>query len=226
MQGIEKIEPVNRESTAGVIAAQIRSRIIDGTFLPGTQLNEARLAGRLDVSRGPVREALQRLVQEGLLDNRRNRGVFVISIDDASITDVYLARGAIERTAASILIRREDKQTFDHLENLVEQMSLAAGEDDWSSCADLDLHFHESLVQAAGSARLQRMYGTLLAETRMCLAELETAYPLCKNLVTEHRTLVEALRKGAEAEALRAVEVHLKTAVKDLTGQDGYNLGL
>lgn len=226
MRGVEKLEPVNRESTAGMIAAQIRTRIIDGTFLPGTQLNEARLAGRLNVSRGPVREALQRLVQEGLLENRRNRGVFVISLDDASIADVYLARGAIERTAASILIRRNDTRTFDYLESLVERMSLSAANDDWSSCADLDLQFHESLVRAAGSARLQRMYGTLLAETRMCLAELETAYPLCRNLVAEHRALVEALRKGAEAEALAAVDVHLKTAVRDLTGRDGHTLGL
>src|SRR5919199_250066 len=106
LQGVEKLEPVNKETTASIIAAQIRARIMDGTFSPGSQLGEAQLAARLHVSRGPVREALQRLIQEGLLENRRNRGVFVISLNDDDIADVYLVRGTIEREAARILMRR------------------------------------------------------------------------------------------------------------------------
>lgn len=226
MQGLEKLEPVNRETTVGAIATQIRSRIMDGTFPAESQLNEARLATRLNVSRGPVREALQRLVQEGLLENRRNRGVFVISLGEEDIADVYLARGTIERAAALIIMRRADTQTCERLDNLVERMSLAAKGDDWASCADLDLQFHETMVRSTDSKRLQRMYNTLLAETRMCLAVLETAYPLCKDLVEEHRALVDAIRKRDEPKVLQAVNTHLKTAVRDLTERDGYTLGL
>ena len=214
---LEKLEPVNRETTPGVIAAQIRGRITDGTFPPESQLGEAQLAGRLNVSRGPVREALQRLIQEGLLETRRNRGVFVASLDGADVADIYLARRAIEREAVTILARRADEAAFDNLDESVDDMSAAADRKAWKDLADADLRFHESLVRSSNSKRLQRMFSTLLIETRMCLARLETAYPVHKRLVQEHRNLLGAMRQGDERTALELIDAHLKDAVEDLT---------
>ena len=221
LQGVEKLEPVNRETTAGVIAAQIRARIMDGTFSPGSQLGEAQLAARLNVSRGPVREALQRLIQEGLLQNRRNRGVFVTSLNDDDIADVYLVRGTIEREAAKILVRRGDAQALDRLEELVDRMSVVAKEGEWRELADLDLRFHESLVRFSGSERLQRVFGTLLVETRMCLAALESAYPVPEELVEEHRNVLAAMREGDERKVMELIDAHLRTAVEDLVRRNG-----
>ncbi len=217
---MEKLEPVNRETTPGFIAAQIRGRIMDGTFPPGTQLGEVQLAGRLNVSRGPVREALQRLVQEGLLATRRNRGVFVASLDAEDVADVYLARRAIEREAVTILVRRADDATFARLDELIEDMHSAADRRAWEDLADADLNFHGSLVRSSNSKRLQRMFSTLLIETRMCLARLETAYPVHKRLVQEHRNLLGAMRQGDERTALALIDAHLEDAVKDLTSTE------
>lgn len=219
-EGLEELEPINRETTAQIIAAQIRDRITDGTFPLGSQVREAQLAVRLKVSRGPVREALQRLVQEGLLRSERNHGVFVISLGEDDISDIYLARGAIEGTAILTLMRHRDTESFDRLQNLVDRMSVVAEEGRWKELADLDLRFHESLVGASNSERLRRMYGTLLAETRMCLAALESAYPIRKRLVDEHRKLLAAMRSGSEQEALELVRSHLQDAVNDLTGKE------
>lgn len=216
VEGLEKLEPVNRETTPGVIASQIRGRIMDGTLPSGFQLGEAQFAGRLNVSRGPVREAFQRLVQEGLLETRRNRGVFVASLDKDDVADVYLARRAIEREAVTILTRRADGEVFDSLDESVDDMSSAAGRKAWEDLADADLRFHESLVRSSNSKRLQRMFSTLLVETRMCLVWLESAYPVHKRLVQEHRNLVDAMRKGDERTALELIDAHLEDAVKDL----------
>lgn len=221
VRGLERLEPVNRDTTAGVIAAQIRARIMDGTFPPGSQLGEAQLASRLDVSRGPVREALQRLIQEGLLVSKRNRGVCVISLDGEDIADIYLARGAIEREAAKITIRRQDTEAFDGLEELVDRMAAAAKRRQWLELADFDLRFHETLVHYSHSKRLQRMFGTLLVEARMCLSALESAYPVHERLVREHRGILGAMRRGEEQEALDLIDAHLRDAVKDLTGDQG-----
>lgn len=218
VQGLDRLEPIERDTTPGVIAGRIRDRILDGTFAGGTQLGEARLASRLNVSRGPVREALQRLVQEGLLRNERNRGVFVVSLDEQDIVDVYRARVAIERAAVRALVRRTDKEVLGTLEALVGRMAEAARADDWDSCADLDLRFHEALVGSSHSERLQRMFSTLIAETRMCLVALEPAYASCRDLVEEHRTLLDALRRGNEREVTDLIERHLEQAVGDLTG--------
>lgn len=216
MRGLEKLEPVNRETTPGVIAAQIRARIMDGTFPPGTQLGEAQLASRLGVSRGPVREALQRLIQEGLLVGRRNRGVFVISLDEDDIADVYLARGVIEREAARILVRRADTEALNRLEETVDRMTEAARRGEWPALADFDLRFHELLVGSSRSKRLQRMYATLLVETRMCLSALESAYPVHERLAREHRSILAAMRRGDEQETLDLLEAHLRDALEDL----------
>lgn len=225
-RGFERLEPINQETTAGVIAAQIRARIIDGTFSAGSQLGETQLATRLSVSRGPVREALQRLIQEGLLENRRNRGVFVISMDDEDIADLYLARQAIERAAAKILIRSGDSEAFGRLEELVREMSVEAERGEWEKLADADLRFHELMVRLSNSKRLRRMLGTLLAETSMCIAQLESAYPVRARLVDEHSDLLGAMRRGDEKEVLRLIDAHLQDAVEDLTDAKNKSLAL
>ncbi|MGH3478799.1 MAG: GntR family transcriptional regulator, partial [Nocardioidaceae bacterium] len=100
----DHLERITRESTSSVIARQLRNAIIHGSIPPGAQLGEAELAGRLGVSRGPLREAMQRLVQEGLLRSEPNRGLFVIELTDDDVYDIYLARTAIERGAVAAIL--------------------------------------------------------------------------------------------------------------------------
>lgn len=220
-QGLENIEPLNLETTAGVIAAQIRARIMDGSFPPGSPVGEAQLAGRLNVSRGPVREGLQRLVQEGLLVGKKNRGVFVISLDEDDVRDVYLARRVIERESATILVRSGDATAIARLEETVDRMSAAAERRDWPEITSCDLAFHETLVRSTRSKRLQRMFGTLLVEARICLSALESAYPVHERLVREHENILDAIREGNERRALELIDAHLWNAVEDLTGHRG-----
>ena len=94
------IEPLTQESTPSIIADKLRKAIGAGELKPGAQLGEADLARKLGVSCGPLREGMQRLTQEGLLVPIRNRGLFVIDITVDEIRDMYLAREAIESTAA------------------------------------------------------------------------------------------------------------------------------
>lgn len=210
------LQPVERKPTPSVIADTIRSRIIDGSFPPGTQLGEAQLAEQLEVSRGPVREALQRLVQEELLEARPHRGVFVAELDDDDVADVYRARRAVERAAAELIVARGSAAQLDPLARLVERMDGAAQQGRWGNVVDLDRRFHEMLVEAAGSKRLSRMYRTLLAETAMCMAALEGAYPARREIVREHRRLLEALQTDELPLVLTCIDEHLDRAVQHL----------
>lgn len=215
--GFEGLEPVALESAASMIADQIRHRIMDGSFAPGTQLGEVQLSERLRTSRGPVREAMQRLIQEGLLRAERHRGVFVVELDDEDIGDIYLARRSIEGTALTLLAERPgDDEVFDRIERLVDEMEAAAESHNWVTMADLDLRFHEMVVGATRSKRLVRMFRTLMAETRMCLTELESGYAVWRDLVGEHRTLLKLAREGNLEELLAAFQQHLDSAVHDL----------
>ncbi|MCW2994246.1 MAG: GntR family transcriptional regulator [Conexibacter sp.] len=212
MSTFDSLEPLAFETTPGIIADRIRASIIDGSLASGTQLGETQLAERLAVSRGPIREALQRLIQEGLLRAERHRGVFVVELGREDVDDIYLARHAVERTALSVVLDRADQEAIGRLAPIVDQMRQAVDGGRWAEIADLDLRFHEQLVQSSGSPRLARMFRTLLAETRMCLGALESEYPEWRDLVAEHVAIVEALRAGRAQDAYALLAQHFETA--------------
>jgi DNA-binding GntR family transcriptional regulator len=209
---LSELEPVERRSTAAIVADRIRTAIMRGTFPPGTQLGEVDLASRLGVSRGPLREAMQRLVAEGLLRSERHRGLFVRELDAADVRDVYTARTAVERAAGLLLLAGDRAGAAERLSAALARMEEAAG--DPVALADADHAFHAEFVAASGSPRLRRMAETLLVETRMCLAALQETLPPAAALIAEHRELRDAVRAG-DAERMAAVlEAHMADAVE------------
>ncbi|KFZ79903.1 GntR family transcriptional regulator [Amycolatopsis sp. MJM2582] len=213
---LPEIEPVSRESTAGIIARQLRDAIMTGALPPGTQLGETDLASRFQVSRGPLREAMQHLVSEGLLRSERHRGLFVIDLEPGDVYDIYSARSAIERAAMLRALRGDRERVATELEEAVRAMATAADDDDPTALSWADLRFHEALIAASGSKRLVRMARTLLIETRMCLTALQGTYQQVEERVTEHTRIIEALRAGDEETALSLLEAHMEDAVQRL----------
>ena len=212
-----RLRPITVPTTPEMIAGQVRELIMDGTLAQGTQLTESRLASRLLLSRGPVREALQRLVQEGLLHDERHRGAFVTRLTSLDIVDIYEARIVIERAALQILAsKRPGKPIFTRLDRLISDMRRGALRHDWAALTDADLKFHQLLVAASKSKRLARMYGTLIVESGMCIAMLKPAYSNYERLVDEHVALRRAI-DTMDAESLTIqIEDHLRDAVNSL----------
>ncbi|GAA4029258.1 GntR family transcriptional regulator [Allokutzneria multivorans] len=211
------ISPVSRESTAEIIARQLRDAIMRGALPPGTQLGETELASQFQVSRGPLREAMQRLVSEGLLRAERHRGLFVIDLGPADVYDIYSTRSAIEREAVIRVMRGGNREIVAlALDETVRAMAAAADDDDPTALSDADLKFHEALIAASGSPRLIRMARTLLIETRMCLAELQRTYQAVEERVGEHNQIIQAIRSGDEAQVLTLLEAHMEDAVQRL----------
>lgn len=215
------LEPVNRESTAGLIARQLRDAIMTGALEPGAQLGESDLAARFEVSRGPLREAMQRLVSEGLLRSERHRGLFVIDLEPGDVYDIYSARSAVERAAAIRIMRGAERaRVASVLDDAVTAMAEADEQDDPAALAEADLRFHEELIAESGSVRLSRMARTLLIETRMCLSALHGTYGRntqgVDERVAEHNQIIEAIRQGDEETVLALLEAHMEDAVQRL----------
>lgn len=209
-------EPVHRESTAALIARQLREAIMYGHLAPGDQLSEAELSAQFGVSRGPLREAMQRLVQEGLLRSERNRGLFVKVLGDEDIRDIYAARAAIETAAATLILRASDPAAVAALRSACDEMTDAAQREDMSGLSDADLRFHEVLVTQSRSPRLMRMHETLLVETRMCMTALQDKYQLPSDLVREHIAIVDAIEARDEVEAWNRIDEHMRDALTRL----------
>jgi DNA-binding GntR family transcriptional regulator len=213
---VPEIEPVSRESTAAIIARQLRDAIMTGALQPGTQLGEAELAARFQVSRGPLREAMQRLVSEGLLRSERHRGLFVIDLEPGDVYDIYAARAAIERAAAIRIMRAGPARASARLAAVLADMADAADVDDPRAVSEADLRFHEELVAASGSRRLVRMASTLLIETRMCLAALQRTDHSNADRVAEHTAIVDAIHAGDEQQLLDLLDAHMEDAITRL----------
>jgi DNA-binding GntR family transcriptional regulator len=208
---------IPRATFASMVGERIRSNIIEGVLRPGSQLNEVELAASFGVSRGPVREAMQRLIQEGLLRSEPHRGVFVPVMSAEDIDDIYQAREALETAAVRrISSTSRSAAAFKALDKIVRGMESAEKAGDWRLVASRDLDFHTALVAAAQSPRLERMFTTVISETRLCLSMLTAADEARDDLVQEHRDIAEMLREDNTDGAVAVLTKHFDDAVVTL----------
>ncbi len=210
----EILGPLMQQSTPSIIADKLRQAIEHGELKPGAQLSEADLARRLGVSRGPLREGMQRLTQEGLLVSIRHRGLFVIDMTPDDVRDMYLAREAIERAAARKILEGDFASAGNALLEIVEQMAAATTP---AEVSELDIGFHVRLVQLAGSPRLTRMHQTFITETRLCIHALEVSYSTSEVRGEEHRAVATAIRSGDRELADDLLIAHMDDAINRLT---------
>lgn len=214
-KALRRLTPIASQVTSGLIADQIRELIADGTFPQGAQITEQSLTAALGVSRGPIREAFQRLIQENLLRNERNRGIFVVELTSADIIDIYNTRAAIEIAAMEAVIARQDGSFVAEAEEILHEMERLRARGDRAGVSELDLQFHLLLIKSSRSPRLERAFGTLMVETRMCLKALEHVTLAQKDNVEIHQDMLKAVRAQDMDMARRAVRAHNQTVLRD-----------
>jgi DNA-binding GntR family transcriptional regulator len=208
---------VPRPTYASMVTEGLRDSILSGAIAPGSQLSEVKLASTFGVSRGPVREALQRLIQEGLVRSAPHRGVIVPVLSGEDVRDIYLARVALESAAVKHIIATADvARVADDLERLVKQMAEAEAAGNCEKVASFDLEFHTALVAASGSERLQRMFNTVISETRLSLGVLPEAH-VRRDLVEQHRQLAELIRERETTRALAVLKTYFDDSIETLS---------
>lgn len=213
------LPPVVQESTPALIARILREAIADGRFPPGSQLVEQELARELNVSRGPLREAMQRLTQEGLLVGHRNRGLFVMELTEDAVRDMYLAREAVECAAVRrIVATGAGPRAAEALAVPLSRMHEAAADPNGREMSEADLHFHELLVELAGSPRLLSMHRTLLTQIRMSLTGMQGTYESADARIQEHVEIVEALGTSAADRADSLLRAHMQDGLERVLG--------
>jgi DNA-binding GntR family transcriptional regulator len=219
VNGVHTLSAIATRPTAVIIADQLREGIIDGVFEPGDQINEAQVASQLNVSRGPVREALHRLMQEGILIGRPNRGVFVRKLTADDVSEVYQAREAIELAAASILARKDASTraaVSEQLNQVISRMRESVEAHDWSATHRFDLEFHTTLVREAHNTRLMRAYATLATEALICMAHIVDAHPDPAHVLQKHEEIANLLEAGDLPALHESLRQHLSVTEDEL----------
>ena len=211
MSGLS-VQPI---STGEAVVASLRSRILDGEIVPGARLPEAELAADLGVARPTVREAIQTLCHEGLLVRERNRSAHIPLLTREEILDLFAVRIPLECLVVRMVLQRGAP-----LEPAREAMTvMEALPDDagWSKVVAADGAFHHALVSAVGSPRLERLYGALSGEIRLCVAQLRPSWASPSAIGREHHEVLDVLETGDVAAAEARMTAHLERAVRDLT---------
>lgn len=190
----------------------IRARILSGELSSGAWLKDSVLATELGTSRAPVREALERLVQSGLVTKSPNRPYQVVMIDAAALSELRLLRFADESAAIMHLVLT--RTPLDGLEApLAEMARLTAAGADWVSLVDADLAFHRALVAATGLPRLLSRFDGITDQIRTWLGGLEVPPIVAGTQLQRHVELRDTLvgcQAGQDVRpAIRLWEAHL-----------------
>jgi DNA-binding GntR family transcriptional regulator len=205
---------VKRTSVADSAYTAIRASVISGRFRPGEQLVEARLAEELGVSRGPVREALRRLCEEGLLVDILHRGTFVREFGPRELVDIYNVRIGLESVAVRLMIRAG--RSSDRLAAQVEEMRGAARARNIGELSALEVRFHETLCELSDNPLLVSVFRSISAHVQMAVSFDNASYDDPLQIAEEHTPIIEAIDACDEALAVRSVCEHIVGSVEPL----------
>lgn len=195
--------PVEAPTLKDKIANDIRAAILSGALNPGDRLVESRLAKQMDVAQTTVREAIQILVNQGLLTKRINRESLIRKLTAPDIDDLFILRSDLEGLAVELAHSKVDENVLAPLHETVEQMRRAARVKDTAEFYRFDIKFHQQLGGLANNEFLERALIPLsIGPIAFVLTGLQT--PLEANYVQvadDHAQILDAFKaetpKGA-----------------------------
>lgn len=197
-------------SLASAALQEIEAAILGGELAPGAKLNEAALAERFGVSRGPVREAFRALEQSGLVRMEKNRGVFVRELSLHEADEIYEVRAALDGLIGRLAAQRIAPGALQRLRDIVKRMQAAGRTRDVDAYFPLNLEFHDLLAECAGNAALRDNYRRVAKQ--LSLLRRETLARNAEHIAVstrEHEAIVNAVAKGDAEGAARLLFDHV-----------------
>jgi DNA-binding GntR family transcriptional regulator len=189
---------------------RLRHDIQAGRLAPGARVVEQEIAERLEMSRTPVREALGRLEEGGLIMQAPHRGLVVSSLDSQAVNELYEMREGLEGTAAEMAARHASSAERQVMQHLVERE--AGLPDEPHVLAEHNRALHDAIYRASHNRYLLRTLSSLsdsmalLGPTTLSAADRRAAAH------EQHRTIVDAIAAGDAAAAGEAARAHIRSA--------------
>ncbi len=203
--------PRSGNSFSDRVERALRDRILHGEVAPGERLNEVEIAAELGVSRGPIREALQRLASDGLVELQAHRGAFVRRLGPGEVRDLFEVRLALETTVARLAAQRATDAQRADLDALVRAGGDPIGHADVRFQGARDLHAR--LAEATGNTALIVHVTLVNQELRLLRTRSGEVPARAEHAVAEHAAIVAAVRAGDAEGAAAAMDAHLRSAL-------------
>jgi len=204
-----ELKPVTRQNLSESITGSLRNAIFAGMFMPGQRLAEAQLAGQLKVSRAPIREALALLEQEGLVHRSPSGGATVSRLSRQDADEICTLRGTLEILALRLAMDRGTETMIAELAANIRETERAA---DPQQLAQLDLHFHEIILRAAGNGRVLSTWMNLRSQIQLIMVQknvVDANSP--RSTLVAHRAVLAAVQAGNADGAVALVERQLQS---------------
>lgn len=198
------------------VADEIRMKILNGDMKPGDKIIEQELASEFGISRGPVREALRQLEQEGMVEYSRNVGCSVRHIGMDDIYEIYYMRANYEMMAVRLHNGPVPKETLEKMEHILEQMKQLHKEE-YRRVFELDNEFHEAILDLVSFKRLKKAwedlnYGNIVTGYNM---EVDSEQVIKRQYLI-HEKLLSACKTGTPSQVEQAIADHYLGGVEKL----------
>lgn len=202
-----------RTTTPEGVYRVLRSAILDGTVPPGGQLREAHIAADLGISRSPLREALSRLEDEGLVVKIPFRGAFVVEVSAADVAEISSVRLLVEPYAAELAWDALRGEQRPQMLQMVEDLNRATRDQDIPGSIDAHLRFHRLFYDLSGHSVLQNLWNGWESKLRLYLSVDHRTYSDPHDIAVEHERLADSVLRGDPEEFKAQVAEHFLSAL-------------
>ena len=206
---------VLRVTASAAIYGALRDEIVAMRLKPGAPLAEKDLTARFAVSRTPVREALIRLAEDGLVEIRPQAGTFVARIPLAVIPEAVIVRQALEGATVEHAVRHCTQEGLARLAAAIRRQEAFAGLDDREAFHEADEAFHEAIAGLAGHPGIWRTIRQAKIQIDRCRRLTLPVRGRMGQVIREHRVILDAIGAGDEAAARAAMRIHLDAVLPD-----------
>lgn len=211
----EPPRPVNPVAAGSLLAErayeELKGAVLANRLRPGDALSVPALAAQMGISRSPVREAVQRLIHDGLATHVAHRGAVVATVDIEDVRQLYVVREVMEGLAARLATERLDAARVAGLRELLERHEavVASGIDERTH-TEMDMAYHRLIREAAGNGHLTAALDTIQGKAHLALHSLWRSPEGPRLAVEEHRRIFEAMTSGDPDAAERAAREHIR----------------
>lgn len=219
MEFFEKIDLNEYKPLRDIVFESLRKAIMNGDLKPGERLMEIQLAQKLGVSRTPVREAIRKLELEGLVIMVARKGAYVADLSLNDIMDVLEVRASLEGLGAYLAAQKMTDQDLKNLKEKADYFEEAVKAGDREHMIEGDAKLHEIIFKAASNTALQSIVDSLREQVQRFRVTYIRTTQNPKDIVAEHKVLVEAILARDAKAARKAAEAHIKKMQEFINNQ-------
>lgn len=197
-----------------VVCNTLRQAILLGELKPGARLMEIHLADHLGVSRTPIREAIRKLAQEGLVTITPRKGAEVAQITEKSMNDVLEVRRTLDALCAELACDRITPRELESLRLACESFETAVSTADTKEIAQADVALHDIIVRATGNQRLIQLVNNLAEQMYRYRFEYIQDTSQHETLIEEHKIIYQSILGKDKETAAQAAKTHIDNQEK------------